>query len=167
MKQYWELKSQVPDAILFFRMGDFYEVFADDAVEANRLLEITLTSRDKGKENPMAMAGVPHHSVQGYIQRLLDAGRKVAIGEQVEDPEEAKKRGGSKAIVRREIVRVFTPAVQFDAEGSDVAYLATAIAVASADARNPRFTLAVLDPSTGESRISLPLDERAHVEERH
>jgi tetraacyldisaccharide 4'-kinase len=79
MKQYWELKSSVPDALLFFRMGDFYELFGDDAVEASRLLEITLTSRDKAKANPIPMAGVPHHSVQGYLQRLLKAGRKVAI----------------------------------------------------------------------------------------
>src|SRR3954463_2877131 len=97
MRQYWDLKSQVPDAILLFRMGDFYELFADDAVEAAKILEITLTSRDKGKENPMPMAGVPHHSIQGYIQRLLKAGKKVAIGEQVEDP--AKVTG--KAIVKR------------------------------------------------------------------
>jgi DNA mismatch repair protein MutS len=167
MKQYWELKSQAPDAILLFRMGDFYELFGDDAIEAARLLEITLTSRDKGKENPMPMAGVPHHSIQGYIQRLLDFGKKVAIGEQTEDPEEAKKRG-AKSIVRREIVRIFTPAVQFDAEGAQTAYLATAIAVAAkgeSKASPSRFTLACLDPSTGETRLSLPLDEKALDEE--
>src|ERR1700761_1420590 len=85
MKQYWELKSQVPDCLMLFRMGDFYELFGDDAVEASKILEITLTSRDKNKENPMPMAGVPWHSSQGYIQRLLKAGKKVAIGEQLED----------------------------------------------------------------------------------
>jgi DNA mismatch repair protein MutS len=167
MKQYWDLKSQAPDAILLFRMGDFYELFGDDAIEAARLLEITLTSRDKGKENPMPMAGVPHHSIQGYIQRLLDFGKKVAIGEQTEDPEEAKKRG-SKSIVRREIVRVFTPAVQFDTEGAQTAYLATAIPVAAkgeSKASPSRYTLACLDPSTGETRLSLPLDEKALDEE--
>lgn len=168
MKQYWDLKSQAPDAILLFRMGDFYEVFADDAIEAAKILEITLTSRDKGKANPMPMAGVPHHSIQGYIQRLLDAGKKVAIGEQTEDPEEAKKRG-SKSIVRREIVRIFTPAVQFGMDGSQTAYLATAIPVevktSDSKASPARYTLACLDPSTGETRLSLPLDAPSLLEE--
>src|SRR5580692_3149753 len=85
MKQYGELKAQAGDCLLLFRMGDFYELFGDDAVEAARILEITLTSRDKNKENPMPMAGVPWHSVGGYIQRLLNAGKKVAIVEQMED----------------------------------------------------------------------------------
>ncbi len=168
MRQYWDLKSQVPDALLLFRMGDFYELFADDAVEAAKILEITLTSRDKGKENAMPMAGVPHHSIQGYIQRLLAQGKKVAIGDQTEDPAEAKKRGGSKAIVRREITRVFTPAVQFEAEGAQTAYLATAIPVDSASdskATPARYTLACLDPSTGETRLSLPLDAATLFEE--
>src|SRR3954454_13669048 len=87
MKQYNDLKAQVPGALLLFRMGDFYEMFGDDAVIAAGILEITLTSRDRNKPNPMPMAGVPHHSVQGYIQKLLRAGKKIAIGEQVEDPE--------------------------------------------------------------------------------
>src|SRR6187402_3325548 len=82
MKQYWELKSQAPGALLLFRMGDFYELFGEDAVIASGILEITLTSRDKNKQNPTPMAGVPHHSVQGYIQKLLKAGKKIAIGEQ-------------------------------------------------------------------------------------
>ncbi len=168
MRQYWDLKSQVPDALLLFRMGDFYELFSDDAVEASRILDITLTSRDKGKENAMPMAGVPHHSIHGYIQRLLAVGKKVAIGDQTEDPEEARKRG-SKSIVRREITRVFTPAVQFDAEGATTSFLATAIALDmrsnDSKASPPRFTLACLDPSTGETRLSLPLDATALHEE--
>jgi DNA mismatch repair protein MutS len=147
MKQYWELKAQAGDALLFFRMGDFYELFADDAVEASKLLEITLTSRDKGKANPMPMAGVPHHSVQGYIQRLLKAGRKVAIGDQVEDPATVK----GKSIVRREVTRVFTPAVQFDHEGAEPAYLAVALR------QDAQWWLACLDASTGECRVSDPL----------
>jgi len=124
MRQYWELKSQVPDALLLFRMGDFYELFGEDAVIAAQILEITLTSRDKNKSNPLAMAGVPHHSISGYIQRLLKAGKKIAIGEQVEDPETAK---GAGKIVRREIVRVLTPGVQFDAEGSESNFLAVVL----------------------------------------
>jgi len=150
MKQYWELKTQVSDALLFFRMGDFYELFGEDAVTASGILEITLTSRDKNKPNPMPMAGVPHHSVQGYIQRLLKAGKKVAIGEQVEDPETVK---GTGKIVRREIVRVLTPAVHFDAEGSDPNYLATV-----AKTENQKWVLGCLDASTGEALLSQPLE---------
>src|SRR5688572_784292 len=109
MKQYWELKTAAGDALLLFRMGDFYELFGEDAVEASRILEITLTTRDRNKPNPTPMAGVPHHSYSGYLQRLLKAGKKVAIAEQLEDPATVK---GPKAIVRRGIVRTFTPAVQ-------------------------------------------------------
>jgi len=140
MKQYNDLKSQANGCLLLFRMGDFYELFGDDAVTASRVLEITLTSRDRNKANPMPMAGVPHHSAQGYIQRLLRAGHKVAIAEQMEEP--AKGR----SLVRREIIRVFTPAVQFDLEGSDPAYLATAVPVEKSKA----WALAALDSSTGE-----------------
>jgi DNA mismatch repair protein MutS len=157
MKQYGELKAQAGDALLFFRMGDFYELFGDDAVEAARLLEITLTSRDKGKANPLPMAGVPHHSAGGYLQRLLKAGKKVAIAEQTEDPALVK---GSKAIVRREIVRFFTPAVNFEAEGSDSAYLATALPIPG----TLQWRLACLEPSTGEVLVSGPLTENSLAE---
>src|SRR6478672_4838833 len=150
MKQYWELKAQAGDALLFFRMGDFYELFGDDAVTAAEILEITLTSRDKNKPNPMPMAGVPHHSIQGYIQKLLKAGKKVAIGEQMEDPDSVK---GAGKIVRREIVRILTPAVHFDAEGSDVAYLATLT-----KSNHQLWVLSCLDASTGETLISDPMD---------
>ena len=159
MKQYWELKSQVPDSLLFFRMGDFYELFADDAVEAARLLEITLTSRDKNKENPMPMAGVPWHSAQGYIQRLLKMGKKVAIGEQLEDEaqETPSPSTGKKVpkIVRREIVRQFTPGVQFDLEGSEACYLAAVVA------DGDRWILSCLDASTGECLISDALNSES------
>ncbi|MBC7690783.1 MAG: DNA mismatch repair protein MutS [Methylotenera sp.] len=177
MKQYWGLKAKVPDALLFFRMGDFYELFCEDAVEASRILEITLTSRDKGKANPMPMAGVPHHSAQGYIQKLLDHGKKVAIGEQMEDPALLAKQKGPKSIVRRDIVRVFTPAVQFDSEGSDSAYLATALSftvtpAGKAAAKNAagksdvkRWILACLEPSTGETKVSPLLSEEALAQE--
>ena len=150
MRQYWELKSQVPDALLFFRMGDFYELFGEDAVEAAQILEITLTSRDKNKSNPLAMAGVPHHSVSGYIQRLLKVGKKIAIGEQVEDPETAK---GAGKIVRREIVRILTPGVQFEAEGSESNFLALAL---KCEKPSGHYVLACLDASTGESLVSQP-----------
>lgn len=108
MRQFIQAKSEHPEAILFFRMGDFYETFFDDAVEAARLLELTLTSRNKNDEAPIPMAGVPHHALPGYVTRLLDLGRKVAICEQMEDPRKAK------GIVRREVVRVITPGVILD-----------------------------------------------------
>jgi DNA mismatch repair protein MutS len=149
MRQYYELKAQVPDSLLFFRMGDFYELFGDDAVEAARLLEITLTSRDKGKANPLPMAGVPHHSAQSYLSRLLKAGKKVAIAEQMEDPSSVK---GPKAIVKRDITRVFTPAVQFEHETSEAQFLATALPVTGLEGA---WALALLDASTGECRVGI------------
>jgi DNA mismatch repair protein MutS len=155
LKQYWELKSQVPDGLLLFRMGDFYELFGEDAVIASQLLDLTLTSRDKGKANPLPMAGMPFHAAQSYIQKLLDQGKKVAIGEQTEDPEEARKRG-YKSIVRREIVRVLTPAVQFDlAQSSDRALFCTALLVPNSE----KWVLAAIEPSTGESFIDTDLSK--------
>jgi DNA mismatch repair protein MutS len=103
MKQYHEIKRNYPDAILFFRLGDFYEMFGQDAVTASKALQITLTSRDKGKEDPIPMCGVPHFTSETYIAKLVKAGYKVAVCEQVEDPKEAK------GIVRREVVKVITP----------------------------------------------------------
>lgn len=163
MKQYWDLKAQAGDALLLFRMGDFYELFGSDAVEAASILEITLTSRDKNKANPTPMAGVPHHSAQGYIQRLLKAGKKVAIGEQMEDPSKVS----GKTIVRREIVRTFTPGIQFDSEGAESHYLALLLQIptpsrkpstSASIASQRKWILACLDASTGEALISEPLD---------
>jgi DNA mismatch repair protein MutS len=103
MQQWHDAKRAYPDCFLFFRMGDFYEVFDEDAVEAARLLELTLTTRDRDKANGQPMAGVPHHALAGYMQRLLDLGRKVAICDQIEDPKQAK------GLVRRAVTRVVTP----------------------------------------------------------
>lgn len=103
LRQYYEIKNDHPGCILLFRLGDFYEMFDDDAVLASRVLEITLTSREAGKGQRIPMCGVPYHSVEGYIAQLLAAGFKVALCEQVEDPKEAK------GVVRREVVRIFTP----------------------------------------------------------
>ena len=147
MKQYWELKAQAPDCLLLFRMGDFYELFGPDAVEAAQILEITLTSRDKNKANPLPMAGVPFHSIQGYLQKLLNAGKKVAVSEQMEDP--TVKVG--KSIVRRQIVRILTPGVQFDQEGADANYLG---ALVPSESVSGKWRLALIDASTGESLIS-------------
>lgn len=108
MAQYLALKAGHPDALLFFRMGDFYELFFEDAHIAARALDITLTHRGQHDGAPIPMAGVPHHSSEAYLMRLIRQGHRVAVCEQVEDPAEARKRG-SKAVVRREVVRVVTP----------------------------------------------------------
>lgn len=108
MQQYLEIKEQYMDSLVFFRLGDFYELFFDDALVASRILEIALTGRDAGVEDRVPMCGVPYHSVDGYIQKLIDAGHKVAIVEQVEDPREAK------GIVKRDVVRLITPGTVMD-----------------------------------------------------
>ena len=108
MAQYWDIKKAHPDCLLFYRMGDFYELFFEDAVTAAAALDITLTKRGKHKGEDVAMCGVPFHAVNAYLSRLIRRGFKVAICEQVEDPAEARKRGG-KAVVRREVVRIVTP----------------------------------------------------------
>ncbi|UUX52227.1 DNA mismatch repair protein MutS [Nisaea acidiphila] len=107
-QQYFEVKDKHPDALLFYRMGDFYELFFEDAEAAAAALDITLTKRGQHGGEPIPMCGVPHHSAEGYLARLIRKGFRVAICEQTEDPAEAKKRG-SKSVVRREVVRVVTP----------------------------------------------------------
>ena len=107
MAQYLEIKAKHPDALLFFRMGDFYELFFEDAERAAEILDITLTARGSHKGDPIPMAGVPYHAAEGYLARLIKAGERVAVCEQTETPAEAKKRG-SKAIVNRDIVRIVT-----------------------------------------------------------
>ena len=103
MKQYFEIKEEHKDTILFFRLGDFYEMFFEDAKIASKELELTLTGRDCGQEERAPMCGVPYHSSESYIARLVSKGYKVAICEQVEDPNEAK------GIVKRSVVRIITP----------------------------------------------------------
>jgi len=110
MEQFFDIKSQYQDALLFFRLGDFYELFFDDALTASRELEITLTGRNCGQEERAPMCGVPHHSAQNYIDRLIKKGYKVAICEQVEDPDTAQ------GIVRREVIRVVTPGTAYDSQ---------------------------------------------------
>ena len=113
MKQYLEIKKANPDSILFFRLGDFYEMFADDAKTASRELDLTLTSRDKAKdkdpEDRIPMCGIPYHASDAYIARLIAKGYKVAICEQMEDPATAK------GLVKRDIIRVVTPGTVIDA----------------------------------------------------
>jgi len=140
MKQYLEIKRQYPDCILFFRMGDFYEMFFEDACTASRILEIALTSREKGEREKVPMCGVPYHAASPYIAKLLQHGYKVAICEQVEDPRAAR------GIVRREVVRVITPgmAVEEESLGDENNYL---MALCEEEGS---YALGFLDLSTGD-----------------
>src|ERR687891_2351340 len=113
MQQYLQIKERYRDAILFFRLGDFYEMFFEDAHTASKILDIALTSRSKNEEGSVPLCGVPYHSAEPYIQKLLDAGHKVAVCEQVEDPATAK------GVVKREVVAVITPGTVTAAEGQD------------------------------------------------
>ena len=151
MRQYNSIKQQVPGALLFFRLGDFYELFFEDAVTAARELDITLTSRNKDAEQPVPMCGVPHHAADGYLVRLIAKGFRVAICEQMELPSPGKK------LVRREITRIVTPGTATDSNmlrSRENNYLA-------AVARNKdRAGVAYVDVSTGEFRCTeLALDE--------
>ncbi len=145
IKQYLQIKSQYPDSILFFRMGDFYEMFFEDAQVASRELDIALTSRDKGQKDSVPLCGVPHFAAETYISKLLQKGYKVALCDQVEDPKLAK------GIVKREVVRVFTPGLALDS-----IHLGTGENnyLMGFCAEGEVFGLAFLDISTGELKTS-------------
>ena len=152
MAQYLSIKARHEDAMLFFRMGDFYELFFDDAVQASKVLGITLTSRGEYEGKPIPMAGVPYHAAEGYLARLIKAGCRVAVCEQTESPAEAKKRG-SKSIVNRDIVRIVTPGTLTEdallPANQDQALAAIAIGGGGAEA-----AIAVCDVSTGRFDVS-------------
>jgi DNA mismatch repair protein MutS len=158
MQQYLQIKERYRDAILFFRLGDFYEMFFEDAQTASKVLDIALTSRNKNEDSSVPLCGVPYHSAEPYIQKLLDAGHKVAVCEQVEDPKTAK------GVVQREVVRVITPG--------------TVTAVEALEARDNNFLaavcrgraghgLAVTDITTGEFRATEVADELSLIDELH
>jgi DNA mismatch repair protein MutS len=147
MRQYLETKARFPDAILFFRLGDFYEMFLDDAVEASQILDIQLTSRGKDDDR-IPMCGVPYHAARSYIARLIEAGRKVAICDQVDEGQPLK---GGKKLFRREVTRIVTPGTVLDEEILDpraANYLATVAREGEA------YGIAFLDASTGEFRAT-------------
>ncbi|MGV8952101.1 MAG: DNA mismatch repair protein MutS [Cypionkella sp.] len=149
MAQYLEIKAQNPGALLFYRMGDFYEMFFDDAVAAAEALDIALTKRGLHKGEPISMCGVPYHAAEGYLLTLIRKGFRVAIAEQMEDPAEAKKRG-SKSVVRRDVVRLVTPGTLTEDALLDARrhnYLC-----AFAEVRDEG-ALAWVDISTGELRV--------------
>jgi len=145
VRQYQELKSQHPGTLLFFRLGDFYELFFDDAVTGARELQITLTARHKERGDPMPMCGVPHHSAANYIAKLVRKGYRVAICEQTEEPAKGKK------LVRREVVRIVTPGTPIDPQLLDPRESTFLAAVC---ARGESVGAAFLDISTGEFRAT-------------
>ena len=156
MQQYLSIKERYPDALLFYRMGDFYEMFFEDAQVASRVLEITLTSRNKHDESPVPMCGVPYRAAQGYISRLIENGYKVAICDQVEDPKAAK------GLVKREVVRVVTPGMIFEDDLLDAKTNNFILALS----RHQQMTgLASLDISTGTFRLTETADITAILDE--
>ena len=146
MAQYLEIKNVHKDYLLFYRMGDFYELFFDDAVVASKALDIALTKRGKHEDADIPMCGVPFHAYENYLARLIRQGYKVAICEQTEDPKEAKKRG-YKAVVRREVVRLVTPGTLTEDNLLDAKRNNFLLAVAK---QQGKFCLAWLDVSTGD-----------------
>ena len=156
MRQYVEIKEKHKDCILFFRMGDFYEMFFEDAVTASKAMEITLTSRNKGKENSIPLCGIPYHAASSYIAKLIEKGFKVAICEQVEDPKKAK------GIVKREVVRVVTPGLVVDTnnlQAKENNFLA------GLSARDDTLGLAFIDISTGEFCVTESKDREFFLNE--
>ncbi|MBK9170000.1 MAG: DNA mismatch repair protein MutS [Bryobacterales bacterium] len=145
MRQYHAAKQQAPNALLLFRLGDFYELFFEDAITAARELEITLTSRNKDKGEPVPMCGVPHHAAEGYIARLIQKGYRVALCEQMEAPAAGRK------LVRREITRIVTPGTATD---SNLLRARENNFLAALCKTGPRAGLAHVDISTGEFRVT-------------
>ncbi len=156
MQQYMETKSQYKDCILFYRLGDFYEMFFDDAITASKALEITLTGKNCGLEEKAPMCGVPYHSVEGYLNRLVQNGYKVAICEQVEDPKMTK------GIVKREVVRVVTPGTNLNTQALDASknnYIMCIVYIGDL------FGIAIADVTTGDYFVTELDSERKLLDE--
>lgn len=156
MQQYMQTKQQYKDCILFYRLGDFYEMFFEDALTASKELEITLTGKDCGQEERAPMCGVPYHAVDGYLNKLVSRGYKVAICEQVEDPKQAK------GIVKREVIRIVTPGTNLDTQALDETrnnYLMSIVYVAD------RYGISVADITTGEYLVTELDSERKLLDE--
>ncbi|MED3660491.1 DNA mismatch repair protein MutS [Ureibacillus terrenus] len=147
MQQYLAIKAEYEDAFLFFRLGDFYEMFFDDAIKASQILEITLTGRDAGGDERVPMCGVPYHSAQSYIETLVSKGYKVAICEQVEDPKQAK------GVVKREVIQVITPGTLV--EGKTIDNKSNIFIGCAEQLSEQEFAFAYLDVSTGEANSFL------------
>ena len=150
MKHYRALKENYPDTIILYRLGDFYEMFFDDAIKASKILDLTLTGRECGKEERAPMCGVPFHAVDNYIARLLAAGEKVAICEQLTAP------GDQKGMVKRDVIRVITPGTNTLEEmldGKVNHYLVSVVR----DKTGTSYAVAMLDIVTGEFKVKNPI----------
>lgn len=157
MEQYLGIKAQYPDAFLFYRLGDFYEMFYEDAERAAQLLELTLTSRNRKAEDPIPMAGIPYHSAEGYIETLVELGYKVAICEQVEDPKTTK------GMVKREVVRLITPGTVM--EGKTIEVKGNNYLTALYYENESDIGFAYVDLSTGELKVTHLVDEMSVINE--
>lgn len=155
MTQYFQLREKCGEAILFFRMGDFYEIFGDDALEVAPKLEVQLTSREKGGKKRIPFCGVPHHSARNYWLKLIRMGYKVALADQVEDASEAK------GLVKRDIIRTYTPGCIDELEALDQDSPNYAMALLE-DPKEKKWAIAIFDVSTGEFRLGL-IDSEADV----
>ena len=152
MTHYLETKKQYPDCILFYRLGDFYEMFFEDAQTVSKELELTLTGKDCGLEERAPMCGVPYHAVEGYLSRLVQKGYKVAIAEQMEDPKQAK------GLVKREVIRVVTPGTLTNSqvlEESKNNYLMGIVYIDGV------FGVSTVDVSTGDYLVTKVRNERS------
>ncbi|CAI3316069.1 DNA mismatch repair protein MutS [Enterococcus cecorum] len=156
MEQYFQIKAQYPDAFLFYRLGDFYEMFYEDAKKAAQILELTLTSRNKNAEDPIPMCGVPYHAASGYIDTLVEQGYKVAICEQVEDPKLTK------GMVKREVVQLVTPGTVM--EGKSLAAKENNFLTALSYQAG-QFGFSYVDLSTGELKATVLADEESVLNE--
>lgn len=156
MQQYLQIKERHRDAILFFRLGDFYEMFFEDAQTASRILDIALTSRNKNEDTAVPLCGVPYHAAEPYIQKLLEAGHKVAVCEQVEDPKNAR------GVVQREVVRVITPGTITSSQALDARGNNFLLAVCR---RDESFGLAIADITTGDFRFTQLAEEQSWIDE--
>ncbi|MDD6615449.1 MAG: DNA mismatch repair protein MutS, partial [Lachnospiraceae bacterium] len=156
MQKYVETKEQYKDCILFYRLGDFYEMFFDDAIRASKALEITLTGKDCGLEERAPMCGVPYHAVDTYLNKLISKGFKVAICEQVEDPKQAK------GLVKREVIRVVTPGTNLNTQALDETknnYLMCVVCT------EDRYGISIVDITTGEYLVTEVDSDRKLLDE--
>ncbi|WP_270520484.1 DNA mismatch repair protein MutS [Enterococcus asini] len=156
MEQYLGIKAQYPDAFLFYRLGDFYEMFNEDAIKGSQILELTLTSRNRNADDPIPMCGIPYHAAQGYIDTLIEQGYKVAICEQVEDPKTTK------GMVKREVVQLITPGTVMDSKGLE-AKENNFLTALGFDGK--QYGFAYVDLSTGEFKVALLEDEDGVINE--
>ncbi|MGO2266478.1 MAG: DNA mismatch repair protein MutS [Vagococcus salmoninarum] len=158
MEQYFQIKAGYEDAFVFYRLGDFYEMFYEDAIKASQILELTLTSRNRNADDPIPMCGIPHHAARSYIDTLIEQGYKVALCEQVEDPKTTK------GMVKREVVQLITPGTVMETKGLSAKennYL-TAIVFQEP---SQTYGFAYIDLSTGELKVTTLLDEESVLNE--